>query len=126
MPDIAELESRAPPSLDFLGLIKARFGARRVRGDPRYPLNPRPMAECPPSGGFFKTTKPARSKCRTTRWRAIEAMYSSAWWTRFRPSNLFAIARLPLQGSDTGLDIGRLHRFDEPGDDGDQVRPLPT
>jgi hypothetical protein len=34
------------------------------------------------------------------------------------------LASLAFQGSDASLDIARLYRFDEAGDDGIQVRPL--
>ena len=47
------------------------------------------------------TTKPARSRCRTTRSAAVAAMYSTASCFRFRPSNLSenAIASARSRGS---------------------------
>jgi hypothetical protein len=41
----------------------------------------------PPTGGFFKTTNPQRSKCLTMRCAAIEAVRRSLSWTRFLPEN---------------------------------------
>ena len=44
------------------------------------------MAECPPSGGRFITTYPARSRYRTSRLATTSAMNASASCQRLRPS----------------------------------------
>jgi hypothetical protein len=46
----------------------------------------------PPIGGFFKTTNPQRSKCRTMRCAAIEAVMRSLSWTLFLPEKVSAKA----------------------------------
>ena len=57
----------------------------RARGHRR--ANPRQdtSAAPPPIAGRFMTTKPARSRCSTSRFATISAMILSALWTRLRP-----------------------------------------
>jgi len=59
---------------------------------PGQPSNPRPIAAPPMAGGRFITTKPARSKCRTSRFATMSAMNSAVSFFRRRPSNLSANA----------------------------------
>jgi phosphatidylserine/phosphatidylglycerophosphate/cardiolipin synthase-like enzyme len=47
--------------------------------------NPRPSATAPISAGLFMMTKPARSRCSTSRLATISAVISSALRTRLRP-----------------------------------------
>jgi len=61
--------------------------------------NPRPSAEWPPLGGFFITTKPARSKCLTSRFATRSAMNESASWTRLRPAYRSANASAAARSS---------------------------
>jgi len=50
------------------------------------------MAECPPLGGRFITTYPARSRYRTSRLATMSAIKESASCQRLRPSNFSAKA----------------------------------
>jgi len=72
-------------SEDLRVLTAAGVGAAEGAGYPAYPSNPRPSAAAPTSDGRFITTKPARSRCSTSRLATISAMISSALCTRLRP-----------------------------------------
>ena len=54
-------------------------------------------------GRLFKTTKPDRSKCRTMRFAATEAVMRSESWTRFRPLNKSAKATDSAMSAGVGL-----------------------
>ena len=69
-----------------------------------YPSNPRRPGLSPPPalGGFFMTTKPQRSKCRTIRSAAIRAVNVSESCMRFRPLKQSANAMLSARSPELG------------------------
>ena len=87
----AEREGTATLELTFCGGQRCR----RAYG----PSNRRPSAAAPTAGGFFMTTKPARSRCSTRRRATIAAMISPESRFRFRPSKRSANARASARSS---------------------------
>ncbi len=71
---------------------KSRFAWSRCRLS-----NPRASAAPPSVGGRFIATKPARSRCSTTRSAIMLAMISPALWTRLRPRKCSARAIVAAQ-----------------------------
>ncbi len=70
--------------------------------------NPRPSAAAPISAGRFMMTKPARSRCSTSRRATISAMISSALWTRLRLWNRSAKASADARSEGSaGVRLGR-------------------